>query len=934
MMAGASLSAQDCGMVKVGTWSGYTISDKQAFRSQLNNTANYGQNGTYNKVKGFTFTDITSTLSTLSVAQLVAQYDIINTGYSNMSTADAQKIKQYVDAGGVALIFLDAGNKVGSNLHQAFGGTGTVGDDTVSPSYATSTTNAINNGLWGDARNVSLKGYATSGLVNITQLPAGAIQLANNGTKARVWITGTNERAIFSWDEGIFDPLDGSTTVSGTDINTSQEKFIHNLMVYALDKLKARTYTPTPTASAGGSTAICTGNSVALTSSSATGNQWYKDGTIISGATGQTYSANTVGTYTVVVTSNGCPSSPSSGIVVTVNPVPAVPTVNTTAASCSAEGTATISNYNSAYTYIFSPAGPTVGAGGVISGMTAGTNYTVTAESGTCTSAASTSFSIAAMLPTPATPMVNIIGGVATVNNYNSAYTYTFSPSGPNVGAGGVISGMTAGTSYTLTAQSGTCISAASSPFMMNMATCIPDVFLTQDANTSLYVVNTSTNPFTYTPKGAPAGFGYNATAYNPKDGFLYAIKNDPTVANILLRIDPSTGTVTELGNVAGLTNSRYLSGEIDDNGNYYVLPTPNSTYNTRLHKINIATLTATFVNLNRIINTFDFAYNINDGLLYGVHTLDISQPKSGLLYSLNPLTGVVNFIGVVPYNEGNNIFGAMYGAAGEIYGAKNVGGLYKFNTITGEKTLISSSPFSNVENDGAHCVTSAFNFPVDLYTTKTDGKIKYIPGTSNVYTVVVGNNGPFGVQGAIVTDAVPSGIPAANMSYTAGVLGGGTTTVSGTNTGAINDIVNLPVGGTVTYTVTVNIPPYYTGDLINKISIAPPPGTVDINTTNNTAIDIDTTDVCLKPGDFSVAGTPTKFGITVQQKQSNWPENIPNGFIALESKTKGFVITRVQNQNAITDPKEGMLIYDIDAACVKLYNGTVWQCIQRSCNN
>ena len=91
---------------------------------------------------------------------------------------------------------------------------------------------------------------------------------------------------------------------------------------------------------------------------------------------------------------------------------------------------------------------------------------------------------------------------------------------------------------------------------------------------------------------------------------------------------------------------------------------------------------------------------------------------------------------------------------------------------------------------------------------------------------------------------------------------------------------------------------------------------------------------VCTKPGDFTVAGIPTKVGITVRQKQANWPANIPNGFVALESKEKGFVITRVQNSTSILDPKEGMIIYDIDAKCVKLYNGTIWKCIVQSCND
>lgn len=121
-------------------------------------------------------------------------------------------------------------------------------------------------------------------------------------------------------------------------------------------------------------------------------------------------------------------------------------------------------------------------------------------------------------------------------------------------------------------------------------------------------------------------------------------------------------------------------------------------------------------------------------------------------------------------------------------------------------------------------------------------------------------------------------------------------------------------------------------------------------NTNNSTAFvnvtilpPCDTT--CTKPGDFTEDGIPTKVGITVQQRQDGWPQSIPNGFITLESKEKGFVITRVAHvggtdgtpdldDDAIADPKEGMLVYDIQDECVKLFNGTVWNCIERSCND
>jgi hypothetical protein len=90
----------------------------------------------------------------------------------------------------------------------------------------------------------------------------------------------------------------------------------------------------------------------------------------------------------------------------------------------------------------------------------------------------------------------------------------------------------------------------------------------------------------------------------------------------------------------------------------------------------------------------------------------------------------------------------------------------------------------------------------------------------------------------------------------------------------------------------------------------------------------------CTKPANLQTVSNPTKIGITVQQRKAGWPESIPNGFIAMESKEKGFVITRVQNSTLIADPKPGMLIYDKDAQCVKLYNGTIWKCLSRSCND
>jgi YVTN family beta-propeller protein len=83
----------------------------------------------------------------------------------------------------------------------------------------------------------------------------------------------------------------------------------------------------TPVMSTSGATRFCTGGSVTLSSSETQGNQWYKDGAEIAGATAQSYTATESGSYTVRTTQNGCSSPSAVALAVTVNPLPSVPTI-------------------------------------------------------------------------------------------------------------------------------------------------------------------------------------------------------------------------------------------------------------------------------------------------------------------------------------------------------------------------------------------------------------------------------------------------------------------------------------------------------------------------------------------------------------------------------------------------------------------------------
>jgi gliding motility-associated-like protein len=229
----------------------------------------------------------------------------------------------------------------------------------------------------------------------------------------------------------------------------------------------------------------------------------------------------TLGTaYTVITTLGTCPSAASASFSNGAQLItPPVPTVNTTLPTCTGNGTATISNYAAANTYNFTPAGPTVGALGVISNLTTGTSYTVTAQLATCTSAASTSFSIVAQLPVPAIPTITptlatcFADGSSVIGNYVATQTYTFTPAGPTVGAGGVITGMVVGTSYTVITTLGTCPSAASASFsngaqlitppVPTVSTTLPTCTGNGTATISNYA---AANTYNFTPAGPSVG--------------------------------------------------------------------------------------------------------------------------------------------------------------------------------------------------------------------------------------------------------------------------------------------------------------------------------------------------------------------------------------------------------------------------------------------
>jgi uncharacterized repeat protein (TIGR01451 family) len=123
-----------------------------------------------------------------------------------------------------------------------------------------------------------------------------------------------------------------------------------------------------------------------------------------------------------------------------------------------------------------------------------------------------------------------------------------------------------------------------------------------------------------------------------------------------------------------------------------------------------------------------------------------------------------------------------------------------------------------------------------DLSITKTDGQATASPGQPVTYTIVASNGGPNPVTGATVVDTVPASLTL--PSWTCVGAGGGTCG-AGSGLGSINDTVNLPVGGSVTYVLSGTVSPTPTS-LRNTATVAVPAGMGDPNPANNSATDDD----------------------------------------------------------------------------------------------
>lgn len=139
--------------------------------------------------------------------------------------------------------------------------------------------------------------------------------------------------------------------------------------------------------------------------------------------------------------------------------------------------------------------------------------------------------------------------------------------------------------------------------------------------------------------------------------------------------------------------------------------------------------------------------------------------------------------------------------------------------------------PGSNASTDSDTLTPEA-----DLGVTKTNGYTVVTAGLGTNYTLVITNSGPSDAPGTLVEDYFPPEL--SGVSWTCSPSGGASCTPSGA--GDIVELVDLPVGSSVTIQVSATVDPCAGGSVANTATVTPDPEVDDPDLSNNSSTDTD----------------------------------------------------------------------------------------------
>lgn len=247
--------------------------------------------------------------------------------------------------------------------------------------------------------------------------------------------------------------------------------------------------------------------------------------------------------------------------------------------------------------------------------------------------------------------------------------------------------------------------------------------------------------------------------------------------------------------------------------------------------------------------------------------------------------------------------------------------------------------------------------------------KTNAMEGDQVAYTIKVKNGGLSDVAGAKFTFKIPNGLTPQNVVFNSNSCGSESVAMSYDNsTHTYSSNLNLPNGCEINYVISLIVNNLVAaGNQLVEAAILRTNDVTDPDATNPdiTILPTDAQSECANNGlggscnniktnnllfvtlacyndpNTAITGLPTKHGITLLKRAgstaADWPINRQSAHTVLESNTKGFVITRmtsdptqtaaINHLNKITNPQEGMMVYDTFSKCLKIYADGVWSC-------
>jgi len=390
---------------------------------------------------------------------------------------------------------------------------------------------------------------------------------------------------------------------------------------------------------------------------------------------------------------------------------------------------------------------------------------------------------------------------------------------------------------------------------------------------------------------------------FRPFDNMLYGIASKPgfTTVDRVIIIDIATGNITSVNGANTFTHPAGLFFGLDFNPTADLLRfLSDSESSLRLNPTD-GTIAGTDTNLAYAAGDPNFgvnpqivhtAYSNNTPgaaatTLYGIDSGTDSlvrigspngtpiSPNSGQLFTIGPLGVSITRFGAFDIQQGTGV----------AYASLNINSrstLCRIDLATGAATVIGGIG-ANRTIDGLSIALSPTAGSADLSITKDDGVTAVTAGDPTTYTITASNAGPDPVVDAVVADTLPAAI--ASASWTC--VGTGGATCSATGTGNINDRVNIPVGGTVTYSVIATTSAGAVGSIVNTATVTAPTGVTDPDGTNNSATDTDTINPAIVAADLSItktdgvtaaiAGTTVTYTIVASNAG---PNGVPNAVV------------------------------------------------------